>query len=79
MTLCCIYIICLLVLVCINCFVCLFVYIYVLSVQKRKVMKLHMMKGSEGSGLTLFGGKHSKAGDIGIFIREIKGGSWAHR
>ena len=50
-----------------------------LCLQKRKVVKLHVMKGPEDPGLSLFGGKHSKAGDIGIFIREIQEGSWVQR
>ena len=50
-----------------------------LSPQQRKVRKMHIMKGSHGLGLRIIGGKESKYGNMGIFIRDIEPGGAAHR
>jgi C-terminal processing protease CtpA/Prc len=47
--------------------------------QKRKVVKIHVMKEESGLGVELFGGKGSKFGDIGIFIHSITEGSWVQK
>ena len=47
--------------------------------QRRKVRKMHIMKGAHGLGLRIIGGKGSKHGNIGIFIRDIDLCGAAHR
>lgn len=47
--------------------------------QRRKVRKMHIMKGAHGLGLRIIGGKGSKHGNIGIFIRDIETRGAAHR
>ena len=42
------------------------------STQNRKVRKLHLVKDVRGLGLRIVGGKGSKYGDIGIYIRDIE-------
>lgn len=32
---------------------------------------MHIMKGAQGLGLRIIGGKGSKHGNIGIFIRDV--------
>ena len=49
------------------------------SLQRRKVRKMHIMKGAHGLGLRIIGGKGSKHGNIGIFIRDIESNGAAHR
>ena len=49
------------------------------ALQRRKVRKMHIMKGAHGLGLRIIGGKGSKHGNIGIFIREIDEHGAAHR
>ena len=39
--------------------------------KKRKVHKIHMLKGKRPLGLSIIGGKGSKYGDVGIFIKDI--------
>lgn len=48
-------------------------------VQKRKVRKMHIMKGASGLGLRIVGGKGSKYGDMGIFVRDLEEGGAAHK
>ena len=50
-----------------------------LSNQRRKVRKMHIMKGASGLGLRIIGGRGSKYGDMGIFIRDIEEGGAAHK
>ena len=40
---------------------------------------MHIMKGTCGLGLRIIGGKGSKHGNIGIFIRDIEANGAAHR
>ena len=42
-----------------------------LKQKKRKVHKIHMLKGKRPLGLSIIGGKGSKYGDVGIFIKDI--------
>ena len=49
------------------------------ALQRRKVRKMHIMKGACGLGLRIIGGKGSKHGNIGIFIRDIDEHGAAHR
>ena len=48
-------------------------------VQKRKVRKMHIMKGASGLGLRIVGGKGSKYGDMGVFVRDLEEGGAAHK
>lgn len=50
-----------------------------LYLQKRKVRKFHIMKGASGLGIHIIGGKGSKHGDMGIFIRQLEEGGAAFR
>ncbi len=47
--------------------------------QKRKVRKMHIMKGSSGLGLRIVGGKGSKYGDMGIFVNKLEEGGAAFK
>lgn len=47
--------------------------------QKRKVRKMHIMKGAHGLGLRIIGGKGSKYGDTGIFIQDVDVSGAAYR
>lgn len=40
---------------------------------------MHIMKGEHGLGLRIIGGKGSKYGDMGIFIRDINVSGAAYR
>jgi hypothetical protein len=51
----------------------------ILSNQKRRVRKMHIMKGVSGLGLRIIGGKGSKYGDIGIFVRLLEEGGAAFK
>ena len=42
------------------------------SLQKRKVRKMHIMKGDSGLGIRIVGGKGSKLGDMGIFVNQLE-------
>ena len=50
-----------------------------LLLQKRKVRKMHIMKGTSGLGLRIVGGKGSKYGDMGIFVTRMEEGGAAHK
>lgn len=52
---------------------------YCFSTQNRKVRKLHLVKDIRGLGLSIVGGKGSKYGDIGIYIRDIEQDGAAHK
>lgn len=39
--------------------------------KKRKVHKIHLLKGKRPLGLNIIGGKGSKYGNVGIFIQDI--------
>ena len=41
--------------------------------------KIHLLKGKRSLGLNIIGGKGSKYGDVGIFIKEILVDGAAHR
>ena len=41
--------------------------------------KMHIMKGASGLGLRIIGGKGSKYGDMGIFIRQLEEGGAAFK
>ncbi len=47
--------------------------------QRRKVRKMHIMKGATGLGLRIVGGKGSKYGDMGIYVSKIEEGGAAHK
>ena len=47
--------------------------------QKRKVRKMHIMKGDSGLGLRIVGGKGSKFGDMGIFVNKLEEGGAAFK
>ena len=47
--------------------------------QKRKVRKMHIMKGTSGLGLRIVGGKGSKYGDMGIFVNKLEEGGAAFK
>lgn len=40
---------------------------------------MHIMKGASGLGLRIVGGKGSKYGDMGIFVRNLEEGGAAHK
>lgn len=40
---------------------------------------MHIMKGASGLGLRIVGGKGSKYGDMGIFVRDLEEGGAAHK
>ena len=47
--------------------------------QKRKVRKMHIMKGTSGLGIRIVGGKGLKHGDMGIFVNQLEEGGAANR
>ena len=47
--------------------------------QKREVVKIHLVKDKGSLGIQIAGGKGSRKGDIGIFVAGIDDGSPAHR
>ena len=50
-----------------------------IDLQKRKVRKMHIMKGERGLGLRIVGGKGSKFGDMGIFVNKLEEGGAAFK
>lgn len=52
---------------------------YFIDRQKRKVRKMHIMKGDRGLGLRIVGGKGSKFGDMGIFVNKLEEGGAAFK
>ena len=40
---------------------------------------MHIMKGASGLGLRIVGGKGSKYGDMGVFVRDLEEGGAAHK
>lgn len=40
---------------------------------------MHIMKGVSGLGLRIIGGKGSKYGDMGIFVRQLEEGGAAFK
>lgn len=40
---------------------------------------MHIMKGASGLGLRIIGGKGSKQGDMGIFVRQLEEGGAAFK
>ena len=48
-------------------------------VQKREVVKIHLVKDRGALGIQIAGGKGSRKGDIGIFVAGIDEGSPAQR
>ena len=54
-------------------------YQYIIFLQKRRVRKMHIMKGESGLGLRIVGGKGSKFGDMGIFVNKLEEGGAAFK
>ena len=54
-------------------------YACLIVLQKRKVRKMHIMKGDSGLGLRIVGGKGSKFGDMGIFVNKLEEGGAAFK
>lgn len=56
-----------------------FAFLLCSDLQKRKVRKMHIMKGDSGLGLRIVGGKGSKFGDMGIFVNKLEEGGAAFK